>query len=179
VYRERSFLSAFFNRKEKALQFGRRLHRVVEQVKHRVQKVERRPNVLWGDIYEQTPVIESSDTWMAEFVEIAGGNYMTKQMHVGFHQALSLEAFYGLGKDCDILFSYRMPDSSVRSKADMMRIQPLLSDIRPLNRGRVILNRRRLHQSMDSLDAILLEMAAILHPEIFGKPDYRYFYELR
>jgi len=25
----------------------------------------------------------------------------------------------------------------------------------------------------------LLEMAAILHPEIFGTPEYRYFYELQ
>ncbi|MBN2041952.1 MAG: hypothetical protein JW864_18095 [Spirochaetes bacterium] len=95
-----------------------------------------------------------------------------------YHQPLSMEIFYKYGKKCDIMFSFRLSEKDLQSKSDMKKIQPLQSGIRSLNNGRIILNRSILHQSFDKFDEILMEMAALIHPEIFGKPEYKYFLEL-
>ena len=174
-----AFLAPLFNKEDQARLFIRRMRTSIDYIYKNTREVEHRPAVLWGDIYRQNPVVEPPDCWMAEFIELAGGNYLLGQNFHGFHQMMSLETFYDLGRHCDILFSFRLPEEGMISKAAMKKIQPLLADIRPLNEGRVVLNRKILHESLEQLDEILLEMARILHPEIFGQPEYKFFFELQ
>jgi len=84
---------------------------------------------------------------------------------------ISLERFLSSGRQADILFTYRTSISGASSKEALAKINPLIKDIKPLTKGAVYSPLPNYSQSMDRLDEIIKEIAAILHPEKF--PGYR------
>ncbi len=71
------------------------------------------------------------------------------------------------------MFTYRTPKSGATSKQALARMNPIISNIRPLKKGKVYAPRAKYSQSYHRLDEILEEIAAILHPEIY--PNYNNF----
>ncbi len=80
--------------------------------------------------------------------------------------------------DADCLITYRSPEAGATSKAAIARINPLVSKIKPLNSGKVFSPLKHYSQSADRLDEIIMEVAAMLHPELFRDFDYKFFKEL-
>jgi len=80
--------------------------------------------------------------------------------------------------DADCLITYRSPEAGATSKAAIARINPLVGKIRPLNSGKVFSPLKHYSQSADRLDEIIMEVAAMLHPELFKGFDYKFFTEL-
>ena len=73
--------------------------------------------------------------------------------------------------DADYLVTYRSPEAGATSKAAIARINPLVGNIKPLNSGRVFSPLENYSQSADRLDEIIMEVAAMLHPELFKNFD--------
>jgi len=80
--------------------------------------------------------------------------------------------------DADCLITYRFQDDGATSKTAIARINPLVSKIKPLNSGKVFSPLKHYSQSGDRMDEIIMEVAAMLHPELFKGFDYRFFKEL-
>ena len=80
--------------------------------------------------------------------------------------------------DADCLITYRTPETGATSKAAIARINPLISKIKPLNSGKVFSPLKHYSQSADRMDEIIMEIAAMLHPELFKDFDYNFFNEL-
>ncbi|WDN88736.1 hypothetical protein BuS5_01704 [Desulfosarcina sp. BuS5] len=80
--------------------------------------------------------------------------------------------------DADCLITYRSPEAGATSKAAIARINPLVGKIRPLNSGKVFSPLKNYSQSADRLDEIIMEVAAMLHPELFRGFDYKFFKKL-
>ncbi len=80
--------------------------------------------------------------------------------------------------DADCLITYRSPEAGATSKAAIARINPLVGNIKPLNSGKVFSPLKHYSQSADRLDEIIMEIAAMLHPELFKNFDYKFFKEL-
>ena len=57
-------------------------------------------------------------------------------------------------------------------------MNPILKNIGPLENGKVLAPLPHYAQSTDRLDEIILEMAAILHPELFPGYKKKFFLEL-
>ena len=77
--------------------------------------------------------------------------------------------------DADYLITYRSPDAGSTSKTAIAKINPLVSKIKPLNSGKVFSPLKNYSQSADRLDEIIMEVAAMLHPELFRGFDYKFF----
>ena len=70
------FLGLFFNKEREARQFVSRVYRSIDSIKKKTMSVEDRPRVIWGDIYEKRVLVEPGNSWPAEIVRLAGGEYL-------------------------------------------------------------------------------------------------------
>jgi iron complex transport system substrate-binding protein len=70
------FLALFFNKEHEANEFVSRVSRTIDRVGKMNASVEDRPKVIWGDIYEKRVLVEPGNSWAAEMVRLAGGEYL-------------------------------------------------------------------------------------------------------
>jgi iron complex transport system substrate-binding protein len=172
------FLAPFFGRETEADAFFQKVAKALEDIRERTANSQYRPKVMWGDIYEKRVLVEPGNAWVGELVGLAQSNYLFEDVYGTSCIEIALERFLYSGKEADILFTYRTPATGATSKEALVRINPLLADVRPLKEGKVYAPLPHYVQSGDRLDEILTEIAAILHPDVYPGYKRRYFIEL-
>jgi len=70
------FLATMFNREKKADAFIARVNKAVDRISTITASVGQRPKVIWGDVYEKRVLIEPGNSWVAEIIRHAGGEYL-------------------------------------------------------------------------------------------------------
>ena len=74
------FLALFFNRERQADEYVARVENAIKSVNDLSFDSDfgkgHRPKVIWGDIYEKRVLVEPGNSWAAEMVELAGGDYL-------------------------------------------------------------------------------------------------------
>ena len=74
------FLALFFNREREADEYVAKVQNAIKKVGESLSdsdfNKEPRPKVIWGDIYEKRVLVEPGNSWVAEMIELAGGNYL-------------------------------------------------------------------------------------------------------
>ena len=71
-----SFLAYLFGREKEADAFIARVNKTVERIASITASISRRPKVIWGDIFEKRVLIEPGNSWVAEIIRHAGGEYV-------------------------------------------------------------------------------------------------------
>ncbi len=172
------FLAPFFQREKEADAFFNRVNQALIDIRERTAGAGPPPKVMWGDIYEKRVLVEPGNAWVGELVGLAESDYLFDDVYGTSCIEIAVERFLYSGQDADIYFTYRTKENGVTSKAALARLNPLLSDIRPIRSGKVYSPLPHYVQSGDHLDEILTEIAAILHPEVYPDFKRRYFIEL-
>jgi len=172
------FLAPFFAKEKEADAFFSRIDAALQDIKSRTGGAARQPKVMWGDIYEKRVMVEPGNAWVGELVGLARSDYQFADVFGTSCIEITVERFLYSGQDADIFFTYRDRDSGATSKAALARLNPLIKDIAPLQRGRVYAPLPHYSQSGDKLDDILTEISAILHPDLYPGFALRYFTEL-
>ena len=70
------FLAYMFGREKEADAFIARVNKTVDRIGAITASVSQRPKVIWGDIYEKRVLIEPGNSWVAEIIHHAGGEYV-------------------------------------------------------------------------------------------------------
>jgi len=70
------FLALFFNKEKKADEYVARVSRAIKLAHSLNLSPDVRPKVIWGDIYEKRVLVEPGNSWVAEMVDLAGGDYL-------------------------------------------------------------------------------------------------------
>jgi len=70
------FLAPFFGKEEKADLFVQGVLETIAEIRERTADVAHRPKVIWGDIYEKRVLVEPGNSWVAEMIKLAGGDYL-------------------------------------------------------------------------------------------------------
>ncbi len=76
------------------------------------------------------------------------------------------------------MFTYRGLSTGARSIEEMVRMNPLVKMIKPIQRKAVYVPLKTYTQYGDEIDNILEEIASILHPDIFPKRELKFFMKL-
>lgn len=76
------------------------------------------------------------------------------------------------------MITYRTPRQGMATKARMKKTNKTIAGIRPLNGGKVFYPLKHYRQSADKLDQILVELAAMIHPELYPGHKLNYFAEM-
>lgn len=172
------FLAPFFGREKEADAYFARVDAALKDIRARTAGAGEQPKVMWGDIYEKRVLIEPGNAWVGELVGLAQSSYQFSDVFGTSCIEISVERFLYSGETADIFFTYRTRDSGATSKAAIARMNPLIKDIAPLNRGKVYAPLPCYIQSMDRLDEILTEISAILHPDLYPGHVLQYFEDL-
>lgn len=76
------------------------------------------------------------------------------------------------------MITYRTPRQGMLTKSRMRTTNKIIAGINPLNGGKVFYPLKHYRQSADKLDQILVELAAMIHPELYPGFKLNYFAEM-
>jgi len=172
------FLAPFFGRDREAEAYYQRVKTALDAI-HATTRGLPKPKVMWGDIFEKRVLVEPGNAWVAQLVGLAQSDYRFDDVYGTSCIEISTERFLYSGNDADIYFTYRTPDRGATSKAALVRTNPLLARVKPLQPGgRTYAPLPHYSQSSDRLDEILTEISAILHPSAYPGHRLGFFMEL-
>lgn len=70
------YLAPFFDRRKQADEYVTRVYAALEGIKAKTRSIDTRPKVIWGDVYSKRVLVEPGNSWAAQIVEAAGGDYL-------------------------------------------------------------------------------------------------------
>jgi iron complex transport system substrate-binding protein len=173
-----NYLAPFFGKQKEADEYVRRAYAALEGIKAKTSRVEKKPKVIWGDVYSKRVLVEPGNSWAAQIVDAAGGDYLFADVSGDTCLEIALERFFFSGNQADIMITYRTPRQGVATKARMAALNKTIAGIKPLNTGKVFYPRKHYSQSADKLDEILVELAAMIHPELYPGHKLKFFAEM-
>ncbi|MEW6657999.1 MAG: ABC transporter substrate-binding protein [Thermodesulfobacteriota bacterium] len=172
------FLAALFGREELAKKYAEGIRAKLAEVKKRAMSASRKPKVIWGDIYQKRVLVEPMNAYVAQLVEAAGGDYLFDDVRGVSCLEITLERFFSSGLEAEIFFTYRSPAMGIDSKQKLITENPRLADIKPFKTGLVYCPLPHFYESLERLDEIIVEIAAILHPQLYQGYELKFFQKL-
>lgn len=165
------FLAPFFGSRALADEYVSRCYAALESIKQKDRDIKEKPKVIWGDVYSKRVLVEPGNSWAAQIVQAAGGDYLFADVSGDTCLEIALERFFSSGSEADVMITYRTPRQGMATKARMKATNKIVAGIKPLNGGKVFYPQKHYTQSADKLDEILVELAAMIHPKLY--PDYK------
>ena len=173
------FMAPFFNKEDEAALFFQRVKKALQDIRSRTALAGFKPKVMWGDIYEKRVLVEPGNSWIGQLVALVNSDYLFEDVYGASCIEINLERFLYSGKDADIYFTYRTPESGASSKEAIKALNPLISKIKPLGPdGQVYAPLADFNERQDRLDEIFREIAAILHPDLYPGHSLKFFRRL-
>jgi len=161
------FFAPFFGIDEQVVNYVDNQFEMLEEMYAIVAGAEHRPNVAWGSVWQGTIWVSGADSFVANQVRSAGGEWM---FDVGGQ--ISFEEFYVALAEADV-FILAMNEQSVPDYESLLAMVPIIED------APVIVNRNvwQFHVGYwyftDRLAGQVLDLAAIFHPDLF--PNHAVF----
>ena len=137
------------------------------------------PSVLLGLPYKETWYVSPGNSFVSRLIEDAGGNYIWKNTVSATSMPYGLENVYIAAMNAD----YWLNIGSVSGSNEIRMVDKRLTDLKCFKNGNLYNNNKRVNPSggNDYWESgavkphiILLDMASILHPELF--PDHILYY---
>jgi iron complex transport system substrate-binding protein len=142
--------------------------------------VKNRPTVLLGLPFRDTWYISPGNSYISQLIKDAGGSYLWESTESSVSMPLGLENVFMRSRKAD----YWLNTGSVTSKSEILSLDPRLGSIPPFSRGNIYNNNKRVtagggndYWESGTLKPhiILKDIAAILHPGIFGNYELVYY----
>ncbi len=163
------FMGVFY---DKELAAEKILNDAVKEIDTVAAKVEglKMPKVAWGSSYKGVVNVPNAGSYIAKWIDIAGGDYVFKNVGAGQTNTspLSMEEFYAKAKEADT-FVYA---SSVNYMANptiegIVKDNPLFADIKAVKDGNVYAYSPDWWETIPESDLFVKSVAGIFHPEAF------------
>jgi len=152
-----------------------------EEMKEYIRnKVKTRPTVLLGLPFRDTWYISPGNSYISQLIRDAGGSYLWESTESSVSMPLGLENVFMQSLKAD----YWLNTGSVTLKSEILSLDPRLGSMPPFIRGNIYNNNKRVtagggndYWESGTLKPhiILKDIAAILHPGIFGNYELVYY----
>lgn len=161
------FIAAFYNKELQAEKIFNDALYNINRVTAKVQGMGR-PKVAWGLSWYGKVYVANADSYIGKWISMCQGDYVFKNIKAGHDTQVSMEDFYALAKDADILIfsstTNYMNDPSIRG---IIRENPLFADIKAVKNGQVWAYAPDWWQTIPDTDIFVEDIAAVFHPEAF------------
>ncbi len=171
------FLAAFYGKEKEAAEFFEAAAKRTAKIAREAASAKAKPKVLWGSIYQGKVYVPAGASYAARMIEMAGGDYLFKDLAGTGSSTVTLEEFYARGKNADVYISSTMPNYGITSIAKIVEQGKVLKDLLPVKEGKVWCFQPWYYQSLDKTDEMIADLAAIFHPELF--PEVKIKHHLR
>lgn len=113
-----------------------------------------------------TAVVRSPDDYIPRMIEMAGGSYALRELETRDSSAaslgISMEDFYSMAADTDILIYNASVDEPVRSIRELTGKNSLLGEFRAVREGKVWCTDKDMYQATGRISAFITDIRKIL-----------------
>ena len=169
------FVAAFYDKDKEATRFFEKAEKKIAAVSARAEQADHKPRVLGGVIHMGKVHVPRANSPMAYMFTMGGGDYVFKDLvpihFMGGYGTITMEAFYSGARDADLYITESSAGHGPRSIRELKATAKIELDIKPIRTQKIWVTQPWYWESMDHLDGIAEDIAAIIHPELF--PDHR------
>lgn len=172
------FLAAFYEKDQEAQEFFEAAMKKAKKIMEKVEGAKVKPKVLWGNIYQGKVYVPARGSYAAKTIEMAGGDYLFKDLEGTGSSTIALEEFYARGKEADVYVSSTTPNYGINSIAKIIEQGKVLADLKPIKEGKVWCFQPWYYQAVDKTDEMIADLAFIFHPDLFPGARLKYYLKL-
>lgn len=175
------FLAAFYNKDTAAAAHYHQIADRYEQLSTRAKNTSERPTVFASAPFSGVWHMPSGDSYTAQFIHDAGGNYLWADSRAGGNIPLDTETVFLRAAMADFWIN----PSHYRSREALYSADPRFSKFHAAKQGHIYNNSRQTQarggnpiweKGLVNPDSILADLIKIFHPELL--PDHQFvFYE--
>ena len=172
-------LSELTDSREKGIEVFREIPRRYQALKTLTESVEQRPTVMFNTPWNDSWVMPSTQSYMAQLVADAGADYIYKENVSNSSTPIGLETAYGLIQKADYWINVGVASTLDELKAD----NPKFADAKAVREKTVYNNNLRLtptggndywESAVVRPDVVLRDLIHIFHPELVTDSLYYY-----
>ena len=172
-------LSELTDSREKGIEVFREIPKRYLALKALTEQVSRRPAVMFNTPWNDSWIMPSTQSYMAQLVTDAGADYIYKENSSNSSASIGMETAYGLLQKADYWVNVGMASTLDELKA----MNPKFADARPVRQKTVYNNNLRLtatggndywESAVVRPDVVLSDLIQIFHPELLSGPLYYY-----
>ena len=172
-------LSELIDNREKGLNIFREIPRRYHALKALTDSVEKRPTVMFNTPWNDSWVMPSTQSYMAQLVADAGADYIYKENDSNSSTPIGLETAYGLIQKAD----YWINVGSAKTLDELKAVNPKFADAKAVHEKTVYNNNLRLtptggndywESSVVRPDVVLRDLIRIFHPKLVSDSLYYY-----
>lgn len=176
------FFAAFLCKDSEADRYFKRVEKRVLDIAAQVKAVKNKPKVLAGGVYSDKVHVPLAGSCSAELMTLCGGDYLFKNLHaiefMGGYGQITMEEFYLRAQQADRYIFETSADYAVKSIDDLVARAELLAQVAVIQKEQVWSSQPWYWESIDKLDEIVADLAAVFHPALFPGHQYKYFYRI-
>lgn len=172
-------LSELTNSREKGIEVFREIPKRYNELKALTASIEKRPTVMFNTPWNDSWVMPSTQSYMAQLVTDAGADYIYKENTVNSSAPIGLETAYGLIQKAD----YWINVGSASTLDELKAVNPKFADAKSVREKTVYNNNLRLtptggndywESAVVRPDVVLRDLIHIFHPELVSDSLYYY-----
>ena len=172
-------LSELTDSREKGIEVFREIPRRYQALKTLTESVEQRPTVMFNTPWDDSWVMPSTQSYMAQLVADAGADYIYKKNVSNSSTPIGLETAYGLIQKADYWINVGVASTLDELKA----VNPKFADAKAVHEKTVYNNNLRLtptggndywESAVVRPDVVLRDLIHIFHPELVTDSLYYY-----
>lgn len=172
-------LSELTDSREKGIEVFREIPRRYQALKTLTESVEQRPTVMFNTPWNDSWVMPSTQSYMAQLVADAGADYIYKENVSNSSTPIGLETAYGLIQKADYWINVGVASTLDELKA----VNPKFADAKAVRKKTVYNNNLRLtptggndywESAVVRPDVVLRDLIHIFHPELVTDSLYYY-----
>lgn len=172
-------LSELIDNREKGLEIFQEIPQRYLALKALTDSVEKRPTVMFNTPWNDSWVMPSTQSYMAQLVADAGAEYIYKENDSNSSTPIGLETAYGLIQKAD----YWINVGSAKTLGELKAVNPKFADAKAVHEKTVYNNNLRLtptggndywESSVVRPDVVLRDLIRIFHPELVSDSLYYY-----
>lgn len=95
------FFGAFFDKIPEAIAIFEQIEKDYREAKKLAESVNEKPSVLAGSMFKDQWYVPYGNSWQANFIEDAGGNYIYENIHGNGSMSISFEQVFANAADAD------------------------------------------------------------------------------
>ena len=171
------FLGTLLGREERGAELEKEIRGALSKCQAAAEN-RPRPKLSWSVFFQNRVYPLDGDFWLAEIMEICGGNYLMGYIRSGMME-VNIEEFLNKNAESEIFFASVLAEARVETKADYLHHHPELSRIKAFGPGGVVVRPELIiFQDTGRLKNIIEEVAYIIHPESNPETPRYYFHDL-
>jgi len=167
------FVGAFINKSVEAYNYFEKIEGNILSITGKVGS-SARPKVCYSLIYSKGISVPGNESYHAELVRMAGGEYIFNYLSGSGYVTVNKEEFLNRAMDSDVYIAIYM-GTPVDKVADLTQYVPELAQTKPFISGRVYAMEPWIWQQICRMDEIIGDLAAIFHPDLFPNHHFTMF----